>query len=157
MDDGRFHDGSPQSFYFPEDHPTYPSHFKGMHEIIQERYERGAPLIPNPNPPNGKKLNGKCKNFQCLPGSKSCCLQQILYHQPDFAGQKSALEEVAKAQGYRVLFFPKFHCEINAIKQSWGFQRGSIVNFQPHQQRMISRGMLLPHLMLCPSSLNRSK
>ena len=123
MDDGRFHDGSPQSFYFPEDHPTYPSHFKGMHEIIQERYERGAPLIPNPNPPNGKKLNGKCKNFQCLPGSKSCCLQQILYHQPDFAGQKSALEEVAKAQGYRVLFFPKFHCEINAIEQSWGFSK----------------------------------
>jgi hypothetical protein len=123
MNDGRFHDGSPQSFYFLEGHPIHPGHFKGMREIVRERYERGAPSIPNPTPTNGKKLNGECKNFQCAPGAKDCCLRRILYNQPDFAGQKSALEEVAEARGYQVIFFPKFHCETNSIEQSWGFAK----------------------------------
>jgi hypothetical protein len=37
--------------------------------------------------------------------------------------QKSALEEVVEARGHQVIFFPKFHCEINSIEQSWGFAK----------------------------------
>ena len=73
--------------------------------------------------PNGKKLNGECKNFKCAPGCTDCCLWRILYNQPDFANQKSALEEICEARGYRVLFFPKFQCEVNCIEQCWGFAK----------------------------------
>ncbi|KAJ7315808.1 hypothetical protein DFH08DRAFT_715332 [Mycena albidolilacea] len=43
--------------------------------------------------------------------------------QPDFANQKSLLEEHCKAQGYSVIFFPKFHCELNCIEQCWEFAK----------------------------------
>ena len=94
-----------------------------MREIMREQFERGVPGVPNPNPPNRKKLNGECKNFKCAPGCTDCCLRRILYNQPDFANQKSALEEICEARGYQVLFFPKFHCEVNCIEQCWGFAK----------------------------------
>ncbi|QRV73726.1 DDE family endonuclease [Ceratobasidium sp. AG-Ba] len=37
MEDGRFADGTPQSFYYPGNHPRYPGWFKGMAEILRER------------------------------------------------------------------------------------------------------------------------
>ena len=123
MSDGEFPDGTAHSFYFSDDHQNSPGRFKGMREIVRERFERGVPGVPNPNPPNGKKLNGECKNFKCAPGRTDCCLRRILYNQPDFANQKSALEEICEAWGYRVLFFPKFHCEVNCIEQCWGFAK----------------------------------
>ncbi|KAK0456923.1 hypothetical protein EV421DRAFT_1896115 [Armillaria borealis] len=102
MDDGKFADGTLQSLYFPESHPTLLGHFKGM----------ASP-----------KINGQCKDFKCREGQTDCCLHHILYNQQDFAAQKSALEEVCKARGYTVLFFPKFHCELNSLEQSWGFAK----------------------------------
>ncbi|KAJ3713438.1 hypothetical protein C8R42DRAFT_699054 [Lentinula raphanica] len=126
MDEGTFHDGTPQSFYFPDDHPTLPGRFKGMQQIIRERFTCGTPNIPNPDAPyprTGKKINGQCPGFKCEAERTDCCLRRILYCQPDFANQKSALEELCEARGYQVLFFPKFHCELNSIEQSWGFSK----------------------------------
>jgi hypothetical protein len=125
MDDGRFHDGTAQPLYFPDNHPQHPGRFKGMRVIVQERFLKGSPGVPNPNPIGGRKIVGQCKNFQCTPasGATTCCLRRILYSQSDFAAQKSALEEVVESRGYQVLFFPKFHCEVNAIEQSWGFAK----------------------------------
>jgi len=120
MDNGRFPDGSEQSFYFPVSHHTYPGRFKGMQEIVRERFERSAPGVPNPNNP---RLNGQCKDFKCPDGRTDCCLRRILYNQPDFITQKSALEELCTARGYSVIFLPKFHCELNSLEQSWGFSK----------------------------------
>lgn len=114
MQDGYFADGTRQSFYFPTNHPQS-GLFKGMHNIIQECIDRGANL------PNPTKLLAQCKDFKCAPRATDCCCRQILFNQPDFVGQKSKLEELCESRGYKVIFYPKFHCELSFIKQCWGF------------------------------------
>ena len=80
-------DGSIQSFYYLEDHPTMPGWFKGMQAVLEEWglfwYKE-----------NGKGLNGECKDFKCPKGVMECCCRHILFNQPDFVGVKSHLEEV---------------------------------------------------------------
>ena len=66
MQDGRFLDGMPQSFYFPEGHPQA-GLFKGMRCIIQEHISAGADL------PDPTKLLAQCRKFKCLPGATKCC------------------------------------------------------------------------------------
>jgi hypothetical protein len=44
----------------------------------------------------------------------------LLDSQPDFAGQKSWLEEICINAGHLSIFFPKFHCEFNWIERYWG-------------------------------------
>jgi transposase len=43
--------------------------------------------------------------------------------EPDFQAQKSMLEEHCAKQGYEVIFFPKFHLELNFIEQCWGYAK----------------------------------
>ena len=60
-----------------------------------------------------------------------CCLQKmfiprfllavrILELQPDFVNQKSLIEETIESHGHKVIFYPKFHCELNFIELFWG-------------------------------------
>jgi transposase len=51
---------------------------------------------------------------------RQCCARAILSSQPDFAAQKSRLEDVIEKAGHLVLFYPKFHCELNWIEHYWG-------------------------------------
>ena len=62
-------------------------------------------------------LQGKCKK-RCK--SNTCCNKQILKLQPDFAEQKSLVQETIEAVGHLCLFLPKFHCELNPIEYFWG-------------------------------------
>lgn len=114
MTGAQFADGSPQDLYFGLDHPKYPGQFKGMRTIIEDRCAHGD-TIPNP-----KGLKAQCVGFKCAPLATSCCLWQILYTQPDFVGQNSLLKDHCAAQGYQIIFLPKFHCELNFIEQCWG-------------------------------------
>jgi transposase len=43
-----------------------------------------------------------------------------LYTEPDFVNVKSLLEEHCEKRGFKVLFLPKFHCEINPLEMVWG-------------------------------------
>lgn len=81
---------------------------KGTTKLLQERG-----LIEE------AKLNGSCKNFKCPTGATCCCQKRMLYNQPDFANQLSAIEIVCKARGFEAVFLPKFHCELNFIEQCW--------------------------------------
>jgi hypothetical protein len=101
--------GTVQSFYFPDDHPATPGWFKGMEEIIRERG-----LWPK----NG--LRAQCPDFKCPPGRTDCCCRRLLFLQPDFISQKSQLEEEITSRGHLCDFYPKYHCELNFIKQYWG-------------------------------------
>lgn len=37
--------------------------------------------------------------------------------QPDFQGQRGRLQEEVQANGNLVIFYPRFHCELNSIEQ----------------------------------------
>ncbi|KAJ8595645.1 hypothetical protein M405DRAFT_806819 [Rhizopogon salebrosus TDB-379] len=76
MADGRFADGTVQSFYFPEGH-EHAGAFKGMAEILKERGFDGT----------GKLRAG-------------CCCRRLLYNQPDFVDIKSNLELACGIRGY---------------------------------------------------------
>ena len=49
---------------------------------------------------------------------KSCCALRILEAQQDFQEEKSMLEHIITAAGHEVIFYPKFHCELNYIEYS---------------------------------------
>jgi hypothetical protein len=100
---GKFADGSPQSFY------DNAGIFKGMTKILNEHVLTEE-----------AKSKAECKGFKCEKGATNCCQQQVLYNQPDFIDRESALEIRSKAQGFEVVFLPKFHCELNFIEQCWG-------------------------------------
>jgi len=104
MTPGTFADGSPQSFYFPEDH-QFVGYFKGMKfgDLIRDQ-----------------KFKRECANFRCPPGREDCCIRRLLYSQPDFRGVTSLLEGYCQTRGFEVLFLPKFHPELNFIEQCWG-------------------------------------
>jgi hypothetical protein len=116
MRDARFADGTPQALYFPHGHPLA-GQFKGMKNLINERRARGAALR------DPSEMKAQCKNFKCPPGHTDCCCRRVLFTQPDFASQPSHLEEHCAARGFRVIFLPKFHCELNFIEQVWGYAK----------------------------------
>jgi hypothetical protein len=43
--------------------------------------------------------------------------------EPDFQAQKSRLEEHCTKRGYEVIFFPKYHLELNFIEQCWVYAK----------------------------------
>jgi hypothetical protein len=49
-----------------------------------------------------------------------CCARRLLSVQPDFKAQKCELEERLQESGlHHVMFYPKFHCELNHIERFW--------------------------------------
>ena len=69
----------------------------------------------NPNP---EGMSKKVDNPECghplTP--RSCCARAVIASQPDFHAKKSQLQEVITEAGHLILFYPKFHCELNWIE-----------------------------------------
>jgi len=106
-----FLDGTPQALYFPEGHPRA-GVFKGMTYILEERG-----LVKE------SKLHAECKNFKCAPPAIDCCCCRVLYNQPDFTHVPTILENACNTRGFRLIYLPKFHCELNFIEQCWGYAK----------------------------------
>jgi hypothetical protein len=51
---------------------------------------------------------------------RCCC---ILFNEPDFVHIDTILKATCNAHGFRVIFLPKFHCELNFIEQCWGYAK----------------------------------
>ena len=99
--------GQPQSLYFLKGHPQA-SIFKGMAVILMERgffKEVG--------------LKAQCKDFKCPEDCIDCCCHCFLFNQPNFTAVKSTLKMHRKEHGFPAFFLPKFHLELNPIKQCW--------------------------------------
>ena len=47
---------------------------------------------------------------------------------------ESVLETTCHAQGFQVIFLPKFHCELNFIEQCWGYAK-QVYHLNPPSSR----------------------
>lgn len=112
MRPGMLPNGEPQELYFPDNHPVHPGKFKGMAQILRERGLVAEAELP-----------ASCLGFKCVDETASCCCRRVLFNQPDFRNQKSALVEYIESRGHIVFFYPKFHCELNFIEQCWGYAK----------------------------------
>ena len=102
------HTGKSQEMIFPN------GQAKGLKVVLEERslWRQGLKLQCK-RPGTNKLLK------TCLLGGE-CCARAIIASQLDFKNQKSCLEEEITKYGHRVLFYPKFHCELNFIEYMWG-------------------------------------
>ena len=99
---------------------------KGMKRVLQERGLWRPELKRQCTKPTGKSKDpGKSKEGSesktldaCAPGG-NCCALRIMEDQPDFLNEESLLEKVIKDAGHEVIFYPKFHCELNFIESYW--------------------------------------
>jgi hypothetical protein len=119
MGDGKLPSGIAQPLYFPVGH-QHAGLFKGMSVLLEER-----------GLTKESKLKAQCKDFKCAPGATSCCCRRVLFNQPDFAGVESLLETTCSVRGFKVIFLPKFHCELNFIEQCWGYAKRIYRQFPP--------------------------
>jgi len=55
----------------------------------------------------------KCESGQ------GCCALRILDAELDFQTEKSMLEHIIVQVGHEIIFYPKFHCELNYIEYYW--------------------------------------
>ena len=51
---------------------------------------------------------------------KAADMRLVLGNHDDFKYEKTALEYLIRERGQRMLFVPKFHCELNPIERVWG-------------------------------------
>jgi len=96
-----------QPMIYPINHPDLPETPKGVKAVLMECG------LWQP------KLHGKCEKA-CKSNEDACCNKWILERQPDFAEQKSLVQETIEAAGHLCLFLLKFHCELNFIEFFWG-------------------------------------
>ena len=62
-----------------------------------------------------------CKENNPPADNLRCCARRILSLCEDFMVDKCWLEETVESLGSRMLFLPKFHCELNFIEMLWGY------------------------------------
>src|SRR6266540_2049834 len=62
----------------------------------------------------------KCKEKNQDASETSCCARRVISLESDFLAQKGAIKELIENAGYKCIFFPKFHCELNFIERYWG-------------------------------------
>ena len=97
-------DGTFQSMVLPNGEP------KGMKLVLEERGLWVPGLV---------RICNKCKKEKNH-DQVDCCAFKILSLEPDFMAQKTLLEEIVEQAGHKIIFYPKYHCELNFIKSFWG-------------------------------------
>jgi len=63
----------------------------------------------------------EARTADCCETGKGCCALRILEVQTDFQEEKSMLETIIVEAGHEVIFYPKFHCELNYIEYYWAY------------------------------------
>jgi hypothetical protein len=87
---------------------------------------------------------------------EKCCAYKVLSQEPDFLEQKPWLQEaVEKHTDFYIIFYPKYHCELNFIEMVWALiknhhRRTCTYNFKD----LISEAKGLPHTFATISVLS---
>ena len=63
-----------------------------------------------------------------LGAGKGCWVRQILEAEQDFATEESPHETVILEVVHEVIFYPKFHCELNYVEYHWELLRSIAEN-----------------------------
>ena len=105
--------GQPHSMSFPLDQHNLElaGKPKGIKRVLKER---GLWL--------GRGLVLECPTTQSRLGCDpegGCYARQVLGAKRDFQDQKGRYQEEVERLGHRVLFYPRFHCELNFIELYW--------------------------------------
>ena len=112
---------------------------KGLRMVLEERglWRRGL-RIQCRKPGTDKFLK------TCLEGGQ-CCARALIAGQKDFQAQRCRLQEEVEEKGHLVLFYPKFHCELNFIEYFWG----AVKRFTRKHCRYKIRALrqLIPHAL----------
>jgi hypothetical protein len=53
-----------------------------------------------------------------------CCAQYCLANEPDFLEQREWLRQIIEDRGHSILYYPKYHCELNYIEMVWAYLKG---------------------------------
>ena len=95
--------GQIQTITFPFDYfdESLCGKAKGMKVILQER---GLWI---------SGLKAFCGKNNELTENPKCCARHILGAQEDFRNQKLLLQEIIEGLGHKVIFYSKYHCELN--------------------------------------------
>jgi hypothetical protein len=101
--------GKIQTMNFPDDFhdPKLCGKPKGIRLILEERG-----LWPK----EGLVLTCENNNIEGNTSYPDCCARHKLGAQPDFAAQIPLIQEIIEAHGHKVIFYPKYHCELNYIE-----------------------------------------
>lgn len=119
-----------QPMSYPENHDNYllRGKAKGMKAVLEERG-----LWPS-NGRNGigERFLADCPTNWGRPGCPDgltddvqkeivgrCCARTLLRNQQDFKEQKGRLETEINERSHLIIFYPKFHCELNFIERFW--------------------------------------
>lgn len=121
MRDGFIHSKQrPQTMIFSINHPNSQLRGKpkGIEQVLRERglwrehRSDGFAFLLQCSTTNGRKgCDPKIKN--------GCCARAVLAGERDFIEQKGRLQEEIEASNQLVIFYPKFHCELNFIEKYW--------------------------------------
>jgi hypothetical protein len=149
---------------------------KGMRRVLQER----GLWVPGLKKQCGRKKKDKTKakhfgdrlfeetmeNYEartadrCEAG-KRCCAFRILEAERDFQEEKSMLEHVITAAGHEVIFYPKFHCELNYIEYYWAalkkYTRDNCKYTFPELEKTVLEAMASVNLKTIRRFAERSK
>ncbi|KAA8914313.1 hypothetical protein FN846DRAFT_758996, partial [Sphaerosporella brunnea] len=114
--------GLPQAMVYPDNYKDVflRGKTKGLKVVLKERG-----LWPESGRnPFGNKFLLECPTTYsrsgCLPKEEGrCCAKSVMAAQRDFQEQKGWLQEEFEAAHQEVIFYPKFHCELNFIEQFW--------------------------------------
>lgn len=109
-----------QPMVFPDDHPNVSlrGQPKGLKQVLTERGLWGGRVPGSGN----RSFLLECPTSQNRPGcdpslNGDCCARAVMNKQPDFQGQRGRLQEEVEATGNLIIFYPKFHCELNFIER----------------------------------------
>ncbi len=75
-------------------------------------------LVTDSGIPKGMKLVLQERGVDSL-GMNALKMREVLGSHEDFRSVKTLVEELVESRSHICLFYPKFHCELNAIEQCW--------------------------------------
>ena len=121
MRDGFWHGGGrPQPMVFGDNHPQVMlrGEAKGIEQVLRER------KLWRKRREDGNLFLLQCPTTNNRPGCDpsmegGCCARTVLAAEKDFREQKGKLQEELEALHQEVIFYPKFHCQLNFIERFW--------------------------------------